>query len=878
MFSSSPFKSCVWITSVEIFLLRKKIRAGLKLFVMELESMKKTVNVATLKGEVISFIVSKEKQPGGKNEAVLQFKRMTFDSETGKFIQRFSGKFNSNQKSSFLQIVACCCTIDSRTGQNSPCILLKKHKKTHSKFGYNLLMLHSSNEIEHCLGFELEYEIKENLTLLPGPCIFWSCSDQVYYVSFETNGILNIPISFTEVKWIGEIPYEDIIVLGVRKTVGPVKHDETSVCQTDKLIWGSEFVTYSLQKKENCCSHHFIPHAYSSVVTNILICPIEDIDNQLKTTVVASTCKKQLVLFENCVPKNVCQLPFEETSDIKMVTTSRENCLFLVSSEAGHVCAVSKESWQIAAVWQEIWSVQLDDFLGKGTEQILLLSTKTSIVEDCFKDFVLTDLGEVSYTSGLASLEELQQLLRAKQRVLLQSSKALTNLIEGKQSTLPDAEEEGLVSLWHEEESEPKPLVEETYSTNQALNHPVQRIWQRIVDGSWIVGVQLSESVNLTFDCVSLSLVMDHDLLNSAPVIQCQSKVLKLNKPPVLPSFPKYPTEPPLKKPRLEMQDIHNLSSYDKEDLCFKIYKDHTQTITVVTNLSPLLVYNTIHCSVLLHGTIGRIQKNELMKRAMIIPCGRVSLNMDDFWNEKYAINLLQNPLLSTDNAVEDIYTTMATSQRSSFKIFSPDYTLARVKDWLLGPMQCEPLNICPVYLLCSKQGPLRGILLSWHPQNPFKGTLTVLCKNQSSLLMFLHGLIRVLPPECVITHMRTGSEDQITDILGCALEQEALSFRNVITSAISEIKNEFKMRTKMEKKQNSLPPSPLFDSEEKIQEYREKFQIEQEQSTLGMHLSITGFHYRDITKKLTDMQLNTDSSVWRLSRFHSSVCNSFNN
>ncbi|XP_072370225.1 Fanconi anemia group B protein isoform X1 [Scyliorhinus torazame] len=873
---------------------------------MELESIKKTVNVATLKGEVISFIVSKEKQPSGNNEAVLQFKRMTFDSETGKFIQRFSGKFNSNQKGSFLQIIACCCTIDSRTGQNSPCILLKKHKKAHSKFGYNLLMLHSSNEIEHCLGFELEYEIKENLTLLPGPCIFWSCSDQVYYVSFETNGILNIPISFTEVKWIGEISYEDIIVLGVRKTVGPVKHDETSVCQTDKLIWGSEFVTYSLQKKGNCCSHHFIPHAYSSVVTNILICPIEDIDNQLKTTVVASTCKKQLVLFENCVPKNVCQLPFEETSDIKMVTTSRENCLFLVSSKAGHVCAVSKESWQIAAVWQEIWSVQLDDFLGKGTEQILLLSMTTSIVEDCFKDFVLTDLGEVSYTvnsghaedktvqindaahvnfhhtvqalearlqSGLASLEELQRLLRAKQRVLLQSSKALTNLIEGKQSTLPDAEEEGLVSLWHEEDSELKRLVEETCSTNQALNHPVQRIWQRIVDGSWIVGVQLSESVNLTFDCVSLSLVMDHDLLNSAPVIQSQSKVLKLNKPQVLPSFPNYLTEPPLKKPRLEMQDIHTLSSYHKEDLCFKIYKDHTQTITVVTNLSPLLVYNTIHCSVLLHGTMGHIQKNELMKRAMIIPCGKVSLSLDDFWNEKYAINSLQNPLLSTDNAVEDIYTTMAISQRSSFKIFSPEYTLAQVKDWLLGPMQCEPLNICPVYLLCSKQGPLQGILLSWHPQNPFKGTLTVLCKNQSSLLMFLHGLIRVLPPDCVITHMRTGSEDQITDILGCALEQEARAFRNIITSAISETKNEFTMRTKTEKKQNSLPPTPLLDSEEKIQEYREKFQIEQEQSTLGMHLSITGFHYRDITKKLTDMQLNTDNSVWRLSRLHSSVC-----
>ncbi|XP_067848787.1 Fanconi anemia group B protein [Heptranchias perlo] len=870
---------------------------------MELESINKTVNVTSLKGEVISFILSKEKHPGGKNDTVLQFKRMTFDSETGKFIQKFAGKSSTNQKSSFSEIIASSCAIDSRTGQTAPCILLKKHKKGHSKFGYVLLMLHNSNEIEHRLNFELEYEMKENVTLLIGPSVFWSCGDQVHYASVESNGILSIPISFTAVKWIGEVSDGDIIVLGTRKPAGSMKNDETSVSKADKLVWGSEFIAYSFEKK-NLHSHHFIPHAYSIVVTHILICPVEEIDNQIKTTIVASTCKKQLVLFENCVPKNVCQLPFEEACEIKMATTGRENCLFLVSSRAGSICAVSKESWQVAAVWQDVWSVQLDDFLSIGTEQILLLSMATSTVEDCLKDFILTDLGEFNYTvnyghaeekrvqtndiahvnyhhtvqalearlqSGLASLEELQHLLRAKERVLLQSSKALTNLIEGKQCTLPDAEEEGLVSLWHEEESDLELLVEETCSTNQALNHPAQKVWQRIVDGSWIVGVQLSGSVSVTFDYVSLSLVMDHDLFNAAPLIQSHSKVLKLSKSRVSPPFPQYPAEPPLKKPRLEMQDIKDLSSCRKEDIYFQIYKDLTQTITVVTNLSPLLVSNNIHCSVLLHGTMDPTQKSELTKRETILQCGRVSLNLEDIWNEKYAINLLQNPLLCTDKAVEDFYATVATSQRSSFRIFSPDYTLAQVKDWLLGPMQCEPLKICPEYLLCSKRGPLQGILLNWHLQNPFKGTLTVLCRSQSFLLMFLHGLIGVLPQGCVIIHMSTGTEDQMTDILGCALEQETSAFRNFITSTISEAESEFTMRAKAEKKQNILPSAPLLDSEEKLQEYREKFHIEQERNILGMNLSITGPLYREITKKLTDMQLNTDSSAWRLSRFHSS-------
>ncbi|XP_043556493.1 Fanconi anemia group B protein [Chiloscyllium plagiosum] len=872
---------------------------------MEPESKNKTMDVTTLKGEVIYFIVSKEKQLGGKMDAVLQFNRMTFDSETGKFKQKFSGKFILKQKSSSLQIVACCCAIDSRTGQNAPCILLEKHRKAHSKFRYSLLMLHSSNQVEQCLDFELDYELKVNVTLLTGPSVLWSCGNQVYYISSETNGFFKIPISFTAVKWIGEISDGDIIVLGVRKTIEPVKTDEISISHADKLIWGCEFVTYSLQKRENfCISHHFIPHAYSCVVTSILICPSEEIDDQIKTIVVATTCKKQLVLFENCVPKNVCQLPFDESHKIKVVTTGRENCFFLVSSKAGRVCAVSKESWQVVAVWQEIWTVQLDDFLGIGTEQILLLPSAACTIEDCFKSFVLTDLGEFNHNVnsghaedngtqpydkghvnyyhtvqalearlqlGLASLEELQQLLRAKERVLLQSTKALTSLIEGKQSTLPQAEEEGLVSLWNEEQLDLRPLVEQACPTSQVLNYPVQKIWQRIVDSSWIVGIQLSESVSLNFDYLSLSLVMDHDF-TAAPVIQSQSKVLKVSRSPVLASFHQYPSEPPLKKPRLEMQDIHALRSSHKEDPCFRTYKDHTQTITVVTDLSPLLIYNNIHCCVLLHGTMGPIQKTESTNREKIISCGRVSLNLEDIWNEKYAINLLQNPLLCTGNAVEDFYGTVAASRRSSFRIFSPDYTLTRVKDWLLGSMQCDPLKICPEYLLCSKSGPLQGILLNWHPQNPFQGILTVLCRNQSFLLMFLHGLIKILPQGCVVTHVSAGTEDQIADMLGCALEQECLAFRNVITSAISETENAFTMRAKTEKKQNILVHTPLLNSEEKVQEYRAKFQIEQEQSTLGMNLSITGFQYREITKKLTGVQLNTDSSAWRLGRFYSSV------
>ncbi|XP_062907101.1 Fanconi anemia group B protein [Mobula hypostoma] len=866
---------------------------------MELESIKKNVNVTTLNGEVISFIVSKEKHPSGKNVCILKFRRMVFNSESGKWMNKFAGKYATDKKSSNSQIVACSCTIDSRTGQHFPCILLKKHKKG-SNFGYILLILQNSNKIEHHLDFELDYEMKENLTLLTGPSVYWSCDNQVLHVSMQTNGIVSIPLLFTAVTWIGELSDGDVIILGTRKMDRPIKQDKAVVPKADKQIWGSEFITYSMKKKQ-MCNRRFVPNAYSTVVTHILNCPFVNAEDPLKTTIIAITCKNQLIMFENCIPKNVCQLPFEDACEIKMATTGRENHLILLSSRSGNVCAVSKESWQVVAVWEDIWSIQLDDFLGIGTEQILLFPRGCSTSENCLKDFILTDLGEYSYRansglaedkivqinntadvnrhhtvqalearlqSGLTSLKELKHLLRAKERVLLLSSKALINLIEGKHSPLPSAEEEGLVSLWHDEGTDLQLSTEKISSTDQTLNNPVQKIWQRVVDDSWIVGVQISESTTLIFDSVSLSLVMDPDPLNTTAMIHSQSKVLKLRKPGTSSLLPQCPVEPPLKKSRLDLQDTKNLNSCHIEDPCFQIYKDHTQTITVATNLSPLLVFSNIHCSVLLHGMMmGSNQKTELSKIESISPCGKVSLNLEDTWNEKYTTVLMQNPSLCTDEAAEDFYAIIAASQRSFFRIFSHDYTLPPVKDWLLGPMQCEPLKIYPAYWQCLKM----GFLLNWHLQNPFKGILTVIWRNKSVLLTFLRSLIEILTQGCEITHMSAGTEDQMTDVLGHDLEQEALAFRNRIISAIVEAENEFTMRAKAEKKKNTFLSTPLLDSEAKLREYREKFKVEQEQSILGMNLSITVPQYREITKELTNMQLNTDSSAWRLSRFHTS-------
>lgn len=56
---------------------------------------------------------------------------------------------------------------------------------------------------------------------------------------------------------------------------------------------------------------------------------------------------------------------------------------------------------------------------------------------------------------------------------------------------------EGLVSLWDDVENPPHSLSKEASSTSKVPDHFIEKLWQRVVGESLVVGVKLTESFSL---------------------------------------------------------------------------------------------------------------------------------------------------------------------------------------------------------------------------------------------------------------------------------------------------------------------------------------------------------------------------------------------
>ncbi|KAB1259691.1 Fanconi anemia group B protein [Camelus dromedarius] len=129
----------------------------------------------------------------------------------------------------------------------------------------------------------------------------------------------------------------------------------------------------------------------------------------------------------------------------------------------------------VAAKWEQISSVLIDDFLGVGTEQVLLLF-RDSLNSDCLSSFKITNLDNLNYSSetldcneddlldekqancylvipplerrlkvGFISIHEFQQHLLLKEKIISKSYKALMNLFQGKDDSVSSTDEVKLI-------------------------------------------------------------------------------------------------------------------------------------------------------------------------------------------------------------------------------------------------------------------------------------------------------------------------------------------------------------------------------------------------------------------------------------------------
>ncbi|XP_030057427.1 Fanconi anemia group B protein isoform X2 [Microcaecilia unicolor] len=851
-------------------------------------------------GTVLTFHLSKAtfEEGGVDKTATLHFRRMLFNPAAGVFLQKSTGFFNIPAIYEGAEIISLSCTADYRTGMNLPCILLGKSKK-HKETKYLLLLLHASDEFECYVNFKLNYKMND-VHLVAGPMVLWMHNDQLFYLSPKTHIIVSVPVKISSIKWVNEIEDEGIVVLGVKHAHFPDGEDEKTFPTSDSVIWRSEFVAYSVEKQKVMNATCFLPHAYSSVVTCMDIthvCRPEMVNGQFSTSVVVATSNKQLVLFQDGVPVNVFQLPCAEPCRLHTASTSRGDLLLVVAFAYNNVCAVWKETWQVASSWQNVKSFLVDDFIGTGTEQVLLLFKDASSSSDCLNMFQITDFGEINYTSdasectkhvlaeddvqenrfltiqalearlqaGISSLQELQQHLKLKERVLSESCKALLDLVHGKEHTLPSAEEENLVSLWDEEENTTCSLDKGTLLAIEDPEHLVEKVWQRVMDTSLVVGVKINDKISLSFDDISLSLLIEQTFNKIGP-IKCYSNVLKLPRLSSASPVSECEMEPLPKRLKPGCHSKKDTQNQFSEKEPSEIHTNWGQTVTAVTDLMPLLTFHKTSCIMLLHARKRINQEDDYSEESKLLtfPCGRISVGLEDISKDKYVVHfLLDNH--HHKGIVEDFFAILAAFYKYSFQIFSPECTLAPVNLWLQEEMQCKPVMECAEYLYCSRPGSLYGTVFSWNQKTPCEGTLTLFCRNQIILFQCLHKLIDILPSTCVPKLLSLESKDSLIENLALSLEKEILTFRSFVSSTVSEIE---KMSTWMCRSDNNMShvTAPSSTSKEVVQQYRNEFQNEQKQSTLGMNLTINGSLYRNILWKIAHIQVNSDKIVWRLS------------
>ncbi|KFQ68723.1 Fanconi anemia group B protein, partial [Phaethon lepturus] len=848
-------------------------------------------------GEVLIFQLSKTKhvEEAADKTMNLCVRRMVFNRDTKLFVQKSSGVFSMHASHLKIEIICCSCTTDSRTGIILPCILMKQ-KKRNNVVKYLLLLLHSSNQFEQSFHFKLDYELKEDIRLFSGPSVLWRHANKLFYISSDTCTVLSAPVQLSSVVWTGEIEDEGTVVLGTGTACLPDSEDEDKFSTSDRAIWGSEFFGYTIETQKMLTGTWFMPHAYSRVVSSVYVCKNEMLKKQLRISLVAITYKNQLIWFQDGLPKGVCELPYEKPCSVKTAVTSSNDLLFIVSFASGNICVVQRrDHLQVASKWQKVKSVLVDDFIGSGSEQLLLLFKDDSNT-DVLSTFKITDLGEVDYASsfnykhdvpaaegvqenglltvqaletrlqaGCTSVQELQQHLGLKKRIILESCRALIDLVEERTHILPTAKEEGLVSLWDDVENPPQFLSKETSLASKVPQHFIEKLWQRVVGDNLVVGVKLTEPFYLSLSDVSLSLVMDQDFSSISPIIECRNKIIKLNKAFSALAVSSCQIEPRPKKMKL---DLHSKNDLKKEfpKICSGVQLDGAKTVIAVTSLSPLLAFHRVCCIVLLHAKKQKHRNNSLQESKKItVLCGKILLSLEDISNGKYSVKVLRDNSYCT-GSMEDMLTVLAVSIRFSFQIVSSDYTLTPVNSWLLGEMECTPFKECQDNIFCHKAGNVYGTVFNWTLKNPFEGVLTLFCRNLTVLFQCLHSLTRVLPPSCDVKLQRSGSKGVLTEQLALALEREMLTSRSSFFAEASKAENSLTWGNEPDKRTGDAPMASLLDSEEGVQQFRKKLQNEREESVLSMNQTMNGALYQEIALKLAEAQLSTDMIASRLS------------
>ncbi|KAK7154663.1 hypothetical protein R3I94_007860 [Phoxinus phoxinus] len=780
-------------------------------------------------GEVLAFqCKSSSSKPRASEVSVL---RLSFDQTS----QTFSGtghdtRLMHRDSCSETHVVHCASALDVQRRQKVPCVLLKTCRRRTSAFKYMLYSVHTSLEGALHAEFALPYEIRDCVSILQGPTLIWSHENSVFYVSAQSGGVKEVPIAFKSITFVGELPLRE------RKIVIHGTTNDSSDAEHTLYVIGD-----ANDRRAGAC---FVPNAYVSVLRCMMVLSAEEDGGSLRSRVLAATSTKQLVRFENGVPRDVCALPYEDPLSVQTVHTPRNERLVLVSFGQGNVCAVWSDSFQVAWCWTGVCVLLVDDFMRCGSDQMLLVFEGQNSPGDPLRNFTLTDLCGVTYSgggsagavldtsdaapenflltvralesrlqSGMNFLEDLQRDVEAKDRLILQSLVALTDLVSGREHVMIPPEQEGLVSLWDEDEDagddEERGVLADGMETEcaEALLE-VDRVWQRVVGQSLIIGVVLKPTNNTSVMHMSVSVVDS----GAAPVIN--TKILQ---------FP-------------ESEGLDE----DKKKIRRSDWPGSTLALVAVTDLAPLLTSGRVKCPIMLHYSSKESSGSAQVSQF----CGQISVDLKDVSVGKFHPRLLQDSTLNTDEAREDLLSLTALLDSWLFLIECADHTLADVQGFLRESLCVSVLDVDPRVIA----DPTDLRLFHWDQRSPFQALLSVQCRDDLRLLQFLHSLCDFLPASHHILCLETPRSRGPGPDLGRTLETE-----------INTVIQELSLVLQCGERGVTGPEESDAENSETLQRRREAWLRDRGRSHSRLRPLVDGSAYSRLVERMIDRQLDTD-------------------
>ncbi|XP_016345247.1 Fanconi anemia group B protein isoform X3 [Sinocyclocheilus anshuiensis] len=670
------------------------------------------VKMLAVKGEVLAFQYKSfsSKTRDHRKGSEVSFYSLSFAQDSQSFsIRDRNLSLIHKDSSAETDVVHCCSALDIQQRQKVPCVLLRLCKKRTSAFKYMLYSICTSTDAKLHAEFVLPYEMRDNISILLGPTLIWSHENSVFYTSSQTSGVKEVPIPMT-VNFIGELPLRQrkLVIQGAQN----VPSDQSKV----------KNILYFIEDGRTLSAACLVPDAYSSVIQCMMVLSAEEFDGGWRSAVLAATSMKQLVRFENGLPLDVCLLPYEQPLSI-----------------------------QVAGCWTGVRLLLVDDFMGCGMDQMLLVFESSSA--EPLSSFLLTDLCAVTYSccrsdgeelnssdaaqenhlltvqalesrlqSGLSVLEDLQRDVEVKDRLLQQSLVALTDLVSGREHAISSPEQEGLVSLWDEDDDDDGAGDEEDAGMQtECAEAPLKmhRVWQRVIGQSLIVGVVLTSTNNTSVMNISASIVLDSHQTGTAPVLNTKTVILP------------YPVAHGPSPVKIRRSD------------CSADSDGSRLALVAVTDAAPLLTSGCVRCPIMLHYSSKESPGSAAGECARVSQhCGQISLGLEDISMGKLHPRLLQEHRLNTDEARDDLLSLLALLDVWFFRLECPGHTLADVQGWLQESLRFERLEIDPRFTA----DPSSVRLFRWEQNSPFQGVLSIYCRDELSLLHFLHSLCDFLP------------------------------------------------------------------------------------------------------------------------------------